>query len=56
MVKMTEMLTVSEYANRLRISEATVRRWARAGFIPAFLSGAVLGVAGFFMLKSKKAH
>lgn len=27
-----------------------------AGFIPAFLSGAVLAVAGFFMLKSKKAH
>ncbi|MEN5147016.1 aa3-type cytochrome c oxidase subunit IV [Brevundimonas diminuta] len=27
-----------------------------AGFIPAFISGAVLGVAGFFMLKSKKAH
>lgn len=27
-----------------------------AGFIPAFLSGAVLAFAGFFMLKSKKAH
>ena len=27
-----------------------------AGFVPAFISGAVLSVAGYFMLKSKKAH
>ncbi|EGF95277.1 aa3-type cytochrome c oxidase subunit IV [Brevundimonas diminuta] len=27
-----------------------------AGFVPAFISGAALSVAGYFMLKSKKAH
>ncbi|HBY43788.1 MAG TPA: aa3-type cytochrome c oxidase subunit IV [Brevundimonas sp.] len=27
-----------------------------AGFVPAFISGVVLSVAGYFMLKSKKAH
>jgi uncharacterized membrane protein len=27
-----------------------------AGFVAAFISGVVLSVAGFFMLKSKKSH
>lgn len=27
-----------------------------AGFVPAFISAAVLSVAGFFGLRSKKAH
>ncbi|RSB47305.1 aa3-type cytochrome c oxidase subunit IV [Brevundimonas sp. 357] len=27
-----------------------------AGFIPAFISGVVLSVAGFFMLRSKSSH
>ena len=34
MGKTTELLTAEELADRLRLKPATVRRWARLGFIP----------------------
>jgi excisionase family DNA binding protein len=33
------LLTIEEYARLVRVSPATVRRWARAGEVPAVKAG-----------------
>ena len=33
------LLTIDEYARFVRVSPATVRRWARAGEVPAYKAG-----------------